>query len=358
MLHYLKYKDINVLVFDVQAKKLKILNHDYLPFSLQGKTESYDLIRSFCSGRLLMMNREYCKEILTACGIDDQTDVNICIVSRALSFRDNYWICSEDSNQTWDTINLYYNKFSASISKVALTGDMTNITEKESIGDKLYTGELTNKGTKAKCYVRNKNNLFLVKNETLSEISAEILGYHIAVGLNLPCSQYNYIKYLGKDCSVCQIFTSEVNEMIPCRDVMEHFSTSVCQDVYSSFMEIDALNFIKMQIFDYLTLNADRNRDNYGLLKQNGEIISLYPIFDHDSCFKGKSTNGIYFPSGKTFNKTLELLQTTYTQQYSILELQIIYLKQYLASDDFRAIFLKYKNVDEYKGMIQRASKL
>lgn len=167
MLHYLKYKDINVLVFDVQAKKLKRLNHDYLPFSLQGKTEFYDLIRSFCSGRLLMMNREYCKE------------------------------------------NLYYNKFSASISKVALTGDMTNITEKESIGDKLYTGELTNKGTRAKCYVRNKNNLFLVKNETLSEISAEILGYHIAVGLNLPCSQYNYIKYLGKDCSVCQIFTSD-----------------------------------------------------------------------------------------------------------------------------------------------------
>lgn len=138
MLYYLKYKDINVLVFAIQAKTLNILNQNYLPFSLQGKEESYDLIRSFCSGRLLMMSREYCKEILTACGIDDQTNVNICIVSQALSFRDNYWICSEDSNETWGTINLYQNEFSASISKVALTGDMNNITEKESIGDKLY----------------------------------------------------------------------------------------------------------------------------------------------------------------------------------------------------------------------------
>lgn len=33
MLYYLKYKDIPVIVFDTQSKKLKILNTDYLPFS-------------------------------------------------------------------------------------------------------------------------------------------------------------------------------------------------------------------------------------------------------------------------------------------------------------------------------------
>lgn len=130
------------------------------------------------------------------------------------------------------------------------------------------------------------------------------------------------------------------------------------QEVYNAFMQVDPLNFIKMQIFDYLTLDIDRNRDNYGLLRQNGNIVSLYPIFDHDSCFKGKSTNGNYFPAGKTFNKTLEMLQTTYKQQYSLLEQQIIYLKQYLVSDNFKTIFLRYKSADEYKGMIQRASKL
>lgn len=358
MLYYLKYKDIPVIVFDIQSKKLKILNTDYLPFSLQRKIENYDLIRSFCSSRLLMMSREYCKEILTACGIDDQSDINICIISRALSFRDNYWICSEGSNETWSNINLYNNKFSADISRVSLTGNMENVTEKVRIGDSLYTGELTNKGTRAKCFIRNNNRIFLVKKEALSEISSEIVVYYIAVGLNLPCSKYYYIKYYDKDCSICSIVTSERDELLPCRDVMEHFSVVSCKEVYEYFMQIDAINFIKMQLFDYLTLNVDRNRDNYGLLRQNGNMIGLYPVFDHDSCFKGKSTKGIYFPSGKNFHKTIEMLQTTYKMQYSQLESQIEYLKEYLNSYEFKDIFLKYKSVEEYDSMKKRALKL
>lgn len=358
MRYYLKYKDNNVLVFDIQTKNLRVLDYSYLPFSLQGKSETYDMIRSFCSDRLLMMNREYCKEILIACGIDDQSDINICIISRALSFRDNYWICAEGSNEEWGTVNLYDNKFSVFISRVALTGDMNGITSKEVIGDNLYTGELTNKGTRAKCFIRHNSNIFLVKSETLSEISSEVVSYYIAFGLSLPCSQYNYIKYMGKDCSICQIFTSEYIEMIPCRDIMECYDTCVCQDVYNFFIQVDAINFIKMQVFDYLTLNSDRNRDNYGVLRRNEKMVSLYPIFDHDSCFKGKSTNGIYFPSGKTFQKTLELLKTKYSQQYGMLGEQIVYLRKYLLSGNFKEIFLRYKSVDEYNGMIERALQL
>lgn len=359
--YYLKYKDIVVLAFNTISKSVIVYNQELLPIQIQNKINSYDMIKVFCSGRLLMMNREYCKEILTACGIDDQSDVNICVISRALSFRDNYWICSAESNEIWDNINLYHNKFSLSISKVALTGDMEDITIEDSIGDNLYTGELTNKGTRAKCFIRNNNNIYLIKSETQDEISSEIISSYIAIGFNLNCSKYQYIKYLNKNCSMCQITTSEIDEMIPCRDIMEYYeetATSFKNNTYKTFFRVDTLGFIKMQLFDYVTLNTDRNRDNYGILRRNGQMLSLYPIFDHDSCFKGKSTNGIYFPAGLTFGKTLEMIKSEYNKYYKLLYPQFVFLNKYLSSKDFKSMFLTYKSKDVYDSMMNRVNDL
>jgi hypothetical protein len=211
----LRYKDEIVFKFRPDIKYFRLINKNLLPISISNDTPCYDMVTKFCASRTLMMNREYCKEILVACGVEDQNYVNICIVSKALSFRDNYWMTESKSKETWSNVNLYRNKFSIPIEKVALTGELGNNTV-----DKIYTGELTNKGTRAKCYSREQNGIYLYKNETNTEIASEIISYYIATALRLPASKYWEAYKFNRHCSVCKIDTSEVYELIPCRDIM------------------------------------------------------------------------------------------------------------------------------------------
>lgn len=355
--YYLKYKDEKVLEFNIGNQSLKVLNQSYLPFIIHNMKPTFDMIRVFCSNRILMLNRDYCKEILDACGIDDQTDIAICIMSKALSFRDNYWITPRTSAQTWADVNLYQNKFSSKISKVALTGDMSDVGIQTVLSDKVFTGELTTKGTKAKCYLRCGNELLLLKKEKLQEIQNEILSYYIADLMNLSSSRYILRKILGVECSVCRIFTSEVNELLPCRDIMSAFNeqqVTVDSSTYAYFMKADAINFIKMQLFDYITLNTDRNRDNYGLLMHKRNIHSLYPIFDHDSCFKGKGNNAVYFVTSVTFKETLDYIKTTHSNILNIVRKDIENLKEKLNMK----FCLEYISYEQYKLMLKQIDRV
>lgn len=119
-------------------------------------------------------------------------------------------------------------------------------------------------------------------------------------------------------------------------------------------MSVDAYNFILMQIFDYVTLNIDRNRDNFGLLRRNGIIVSMYPLYDHDSCFKGKGTNAVYFPSGKTFASTLDFIKSTAV--YKTLNTNLI--KYNLMSSNLRDILLGYITNEDYNAMLARVKNL
>ena len=308
--------------------------------------ESYDMIKRFCSDRILMLNREYCKEILTSCGIDDQSAISLCLVSKGLSFRDNYWIDAVDSKNTWLNVNLYQNKFSNKIAKVGITG----VSNYVNIGDKIFTGELTNKGTRAKCYYRYNNDLFLFKHETDREIAMELISHSIADAIGIPSSTYFVSELFGKKCSVCQILTNELYELIPYRDFIEAYDNNAINEI----CRIDYRNFLLMVIFDYVTLNTDRNRDNFGILRYNGKLVSLYPLYDHDSCFKGKSTNAIYFPLGMTFSKSLEWIKSS--PIYNNLGVQII--KSNLKSNDLKNILLSYLTNIEYENMLNRINKL
>ena len=352
--YYLKYKDEKVLVFDTENQAVEILNESLLPISISKAPVSYDIVRSFCSNRLLMMNREYCKEILDFCGIYDQSDVNICIVSRALSFRDNYWICHFLSQETWSGVNLYHNPFSKKIAKVSLTGEVDSSVD---LNDKIYTGELSNKGTRAKCFYRQGESLFLIKAETNDEIASELVSSSIASSLGIECGTYIKKGMWDRNCSVCAIWTSEVNELIPARDIMLCYgeqTTSVKGNYFKHFMDMDPVGFLKMMIFDYITLNTDRNRDNFGLLRHNGEITSMYPLFDHDSCFKGKSTKGIYFPTGLNFARTRDEVLLINPKTNKIAQ------KAYdsLADERYKAYFVQLKGLENYEGMLKRLQQL
>lgn len=344
--YYLKWKDVVVLRFDIYKQNVDVINRDYLPMCISSLPDSFDMIVKFCSDRILMLNREYCKEILVSCGIEDQSPVMICIICKALSFRDNYWIDLVRSQLAWRDVNLYNNVFSTKIAKVSLTGKCDYV----KVGDDLFTGELTNKGTRAKCFIRMNDGIFLLKNETTREITMEVISFYIARAIGICSSVYFLNEFNGYNCSVCQILTNESDELIPYRDVVSAYDGNA----YNFVMSVDAYNFILMQIFDYVTLNVDRNRDNFGLLRKDGCLVSLYPLFDHDSCFKGRGTNAIYFPTGLTFNKTLGMLKNTSIYK----SLNISAIKTNLKSDELKSYLLKYLSSTEYSAMIHRVENL
>lgn len=273
------------------------------------KKTPYENFVRFCDSRALSVNRVYGKEILLACNVDNQTGVGMSLISNGLSFKDGYWF-SDSLEQNWDSVNIYENKFSKQIAEIALTGLAQALT----VTDKIVTGELCSNGTRAKCYIRDSEGILLCKHMTDKEMLVECLSYYIAEALGIKSTKYFIKDVFNTKCACCRLWTNKNTELVSARDVMLHF----CEDkmfegsrTYEYFMRKDEANFKKMQLFDFLTLNTDRNRDNYGLLIRDGKLIGMCPLFDHDSCFKGKSVDAHYFVTGKSFKKSLKNLDVT-----------------------------------------------
>lgn len=350
--YILKHKDDNVIRFCPTTRQVKVINRQLLPMNISNYSDGYEMIVKFCSERILMMNRDFCKELLIACNIDDQSPVNICLVTNALSFIDNYWITLASHDIKWKDINLYHNEFTPDIARVGLTGELVNISSK------IYTGELSSKGTRAKGVFRENGRLVLYKAQTMDEINSEIVSFYIARALGLDASQYMYARKYDRHCSCCILETDTDKELLPCRDIMTFYrenKSSIESQTYKYFMTVDKHRFLLLQIFDYLTLNVDRNRDNYGIFVKDGIPLSLYPLFDHDSCFKAKTTRVNSFVMGTTFEQGIRRIQPYFDLEiYHVLKS----VRDYFHSQQFADVFLQFKDKEEYKGLLSRIDKL
>lgn len=75
-----------------------------------------------------------------------------------------------------------------------------------------------------------------------------------------------------------------------------------------------------------------------------------------NSCFKGKSTKGSYFPTGLTFDKTIEYLKSL--QEYQLIRERIHKAVSYFNFYEFQDIFLKMKSMEIYESMRMRLKML
>ena len=349
---YLMWKDIPVIYFNTAESEASILNSTHKPFSICGSGNIYSSLHKYLSDRIILFNRIYCKEILDVCGLDAQDPLSICLVSRALSFTDFYWIKGKDETISFSDVNLRHNVFNNVIEYTALTGRVKQIV----VSDKLFTGQLTTKGTRPKCFSREENRIYMYKAETSTEIDSEILSYLIARLLNIRASQYQYARKYDRECSKCEISNPEV-ELVSAREILSHFgetSFGLESNTMKCFLQFEET--FKMFIFDYLTLNTDRNRDNFGLASKDSRVIGLYPLFDHDSCFKGLSENAIYFPINKPLSKIPDIL-VRYNKM-DIVRDSVLNAAPSFKSDKFREIFLRFQSALNYDNMMERMDKL
>lgn len=353
----LKYRDVSVIRFNPTTQSVRVLQPELLPYSIQNHETSYGMINRFCASRIMMLNRPNYKELLLACKIDDQKPVPICIAVSGLSFTDNYWICRSSHNRKWDDVNLFENEFSPDISQVALTGKLKVY---DYNWDGIYTGELTLKGSRRKGVFREADKIILYKNETSEEISSEVCSSIVADVMGIEASEYRATTKFNLGCSACEIATASGKELISFREIMEHndeYKSGIETESYKQMMQYGGRDFIMMQLFDYVMLNGDRNRDNYGLVRLNGEIAGLYPLFDHDSCFKPKNTDGIYFPTAMSFKDSLAYSKTLYRHDNSILD-GLKVAKEIMYDDSTRDLICEIKSEKHYDGIVSRLNDL
>lgn len=355
----LKWKDQEVARVDTVSQNFTVIDAGKLPFPLRKADVQYSDFIQFCCNRVLLINRKYFKDIVTICGIEDRSPFAICLAARGLTLRDFYWFDWDGSGDRWESVNLFQNEFSQKIAMIALTGGMEN--DLVFSDQDLYTGELTSMGTKAKSFHKMANGgILLMKEETYDEITSEVLAYYVGTLLGLPMTHYQYanptVQGRQLQCSVCQLQTSITREMIPCRDIMLRFDESLMSFSsrwYNFFMINDPIQFMKMQLFDYITLNVDRNRDNFALT-EDGSMYKIYPLFDHDSCYKGKSEKAQYFVTGFSFDDSLSLLKNFFGNTYAKIQPDLKKAYKKLTAISMRNTFIKLKGERLYEETLAR----
>lgn len=303
----LMFENEPIAEFNVKTGEVTPITWLMAPYSLVDRAPTFGNIRSWISSRVLLMNRKYFKEILMQSGIDGQSDIDICIASRALSFADCYWVRGLYSGDKWEDVNLFDNEFSAEISVAALTGKMSDKSVK--LDEQTFSGELSGKGTKAKRFIKNSTGVYVAKHETNTEIAIEEASYYINQMFGVESAYYKSLGVNGLQCSVCKLPTNKKTHAVYCRDVMDAEDVVSPAEVFHIFENYGGDDFLTMCIADYICLNTDRNRDNYGFKTYGNRIKGMLPMFDHDSYFKGKGDRAIYFPTGKTFGETADMLR-------------------------------------------------
>ena len=90
----------------------------------------------------------------------------------------------------------------------------------------------------------------------------------------------------GKKIVKCRIISSEETALVPWEDFQVYCSYHD-KNEYDMVKGMDAVNYYKMQIADYVLGNEDRHGANFGFFmdNRNGKLTGLYPLMDHDHAF-------------------------------------------------------------------------
>lgn len=235
----------------------------------------------FIRGRKAPKSRENIERLLEKSGCN--TLIGYLSITHALSLIDTFWVKKISSNLTWEDVSLYDKPFNEVIAKTAFEGGLH--------GGQLSTTspEYGTDGTFAKCWVREYDQIKLLKKGTTGFLNAGLEPYseyyasQLAKELGLNHIEYTLRNYNGTLCSSCNIFTSEDQGYLPYAAVERINST--LDSVIFMYSKYGYRDFaLDMFVFDALIYNCDRHKGNFGFLVDNDtqKIIKPAPLFDHN----------------------------------------------------------------------------
>ena len=290
MVYTLMHFDTPLVVFSAERQveaNIKILavheeNKNLFPLDLAELSESG--IESWIRHRSIPKNRAYVDTLLSSLGLSINRPFDLIRVSKGLSLNDCYWLKQEDSRDSFDSVNLYDNRFSRVLGQIAFTGYGSS-----NVSGLTSSPEFTTNGMLPKCWRRIDGKIYLYKGGTMgasntgNEPYSEFYAYQIGKILGVNAVPYGLSKWKNTLCSTCELFTSKDVSFVPVGRIVRSGGMQAVRAYYKKLgAEFEkALN--DMFIFDALIFNTDRHYGNFGFLidSHTNKIIAPAPLFDH-----------------------------------------------------------------------------
>ena len=291
---YIMLKDVPVL--EIEDYRCKILNYELLPISLRYPDVNYDdVMHGWTEKRTMNIGRTNAKKLLVGFRISQSNPYMIARLFHFASLSDCYWMKDAEETFTWEQVSLFENPWEKAVISTALLG--TNQTF-HTLVQKIHTPEFTAQGMAAKAWIREADGLYLYKvgkkelpaSGILDALHIPHVSYIEAENSSLEkIADRNHIEKIyksGEKIVKCRIISSEETALVPWEDFQVYCSYHD-KNEYDMVKEMDAANYYKMQIADYILGNEDRHGANFGFYMDNrsGKLQGLYPLMDHDHAF-------------------------------------------------------------------------
>lgn len=207
-----------------------------------------------------------------------------------LSLSDQYWICPEGINLTWDKINFFENTFSDDIGDVLFGAKKRENAFDFSSPDNTSDGNLKKRWKiidGKRCLVKGGSNPFRQQpfNE---EIAAGIMER-----LNISHVPYTVMWKQGAPYSVCEDFITGDTELIPAWRILQTQKKDNSTSLYQHFVNCceilgikDVIPYLdRIIVLDYIIANEDRHLNNFGAIRNAETLkwIGMAPIYDSGS---------------------------------------------------------------------------
>ncbi len=216
-------------------------------------------------------------------------------VTHCLGLNDTLWVKPEESSLVWRQVSLYTNDFDDVTSKTAF--------DKGLQGLKLSTTspEFTSEGSFEKCWIRDKDDIFLYKKGSSGFANAglEMYSEYYASGIaKVICDHsvdYDLVSFKGSIVSKCKMFTNESVGFVPVYRYLDVNRNYTISDMLAFFAEKGfEEQFRQMIVLDSIIMNEDRHMGNMGFLVDNDtfKIVDFCPVFDHNLSLLSRAMSG------------------------------------------------------------------
>lgn len=284
-----------VATIDIKKGNTRIDQPKFMPHSLyfedvvdvEVAINNINNFYHWCATRLLSLDRKYAKEILNSIGakqpLTDMDRAKIALTYRCLSLRDVYWVREKGDISAYCNINLYNHSLNEALVDIALRGRSLTVNN-----SKLIASDLSTNGLFPKAWIRERSGFVLLKDGGTDIVRREHLASEIAKCFTNDCVDYRLRKYKEEWVSESNIFTSLNHSILPMED-FDIYCANQEIDLYTYVEELDADNYYRMNLIDYLVGNTDRHMGNWGLLIDNATNtpVKLHPLMDFNHSFRG-----------------------------------------------------------------------
>lgn len=277
-----------------------IYNAGFMPYNLylepaedddiDGCINNLQNFYSWCSSRLLTLDRQYAKEILNFLGqrqaVTDKDRAGIAITYHCLSLMDVYWVKGFREKIHFEQINLFNHSLTDAFVDVSLRGKGLTLQNRELLKGQDVAADVGTPGVAPKAWIRKNNTFCLLKGGLERDVDAELLASRILDCFKVSHVRYYESSYKGQKVSTCNIITS-LEKSIVTAEYVEIYAINHDTDLLSLVYEKSWYEYHMMNIMDYLLGNNDRHWGNWGFFVDNktNKLLELHPLMDFNKAF-------------------------------------------------------------------------